>query len=162
MKKIVLISILLVACLVFWGMGKAEAAIWNLSDVNSTVQVNDSTSAGVYQWNIDGFNNLYQMQFWYRVGNVAEQPITNLPLLSATQGDAKNLNLTYGNASLEIRVNYTLTGGAVNSHTSDLGDAVAVTNKTGSSMDFHLYKYADFDLYGSPGGDIGSSYTQIP
>jgi hypothetical protein len=157
MKKILLISCLLVACLVFWGSGKAEAAIWTLTDVNSTVQVNDSTSVGAYQWQIDGYNNLFQHQYWYRVGSSGgEQPITNLPLISAQMGFNKYLDLKYGNDSLEIRVNYLLTGGAVGSHKSDLAADIAVTNLTGSSMDFHLFKYTDFDIYSNAGFDIGT------
>jgi hypothetical protein len=156
MKKIVLISILLVGCLVFWGMGKAEAVVWGLSDGNSTLQVNDATSVGAYQWNIDGFNNLFQYQYWYRVGNVAEQPITNLPLISATPLGTSVLQLKYGDANLEIRVNYLLTGGAVNSHTSDLAATLVVTNLTQSSMDFHLFKYTDFDIYSNAGFDTGT------
>ena len=158
MKKILLISCLLVACLVFWGMGKAEAAIWTLSDVNSTVKIDDSTSVGAYQWQIDGYNNLFQHQYWYRVGSSGgEQPITNLPLISANLvGPSRLLDLKYGNDSLEIRVNYLLIGGAVGSHKSDLGATVLVTNKTNSSMDFHLFKYTDFDIYSNAGFDIGT------
>ena len=156
MKKIVLVSILLVGCLVFWGMGKAEAVVWNLSDANSTLTVNDATSIGASQWNIDGFNNLFQYQYWYRVGNVAEQPITNLPLTSAQIFGTKLLTLVYQDPSVKVEVNYLLTGGAVNSHTSDMATTLVVTNKTQSSMDFHLFKYTDFDIYSNVGFDIAT------
>ena len=42
------------------------------------------------------------------------------------------------------------------SHKSDLDAAILVTNKTDSSMDFHLFKYTDFDIYSNAGFDIGT------
>ena len=72
MKKLALISLLIVGCLIFWEMGKAEANIWILTDSNSSVSIDDGSQAGVYNWTVDGHNNLFQMQFWYRVGNNPE------------------------------------------------------------------------------------------
>ena len=93
MKKILLIS-MLVGCMsgLLGKWAKLKLLYGHLTDVNSTVQVNDSTSVGAYQWQIDGYNNLFQHQYWYRVGSSGgEQPITNLPLISAPDGDLINI-----------------------------------------------------------------------
>jgi len=161
MKKIVLVSILLVGCLIFWQMGKAEAANWTLTNLNSTVTVSDNTQAGVHNWTIDGSNNLFQMQFWYRVGNTPEASVNTLTLTSATPVmiglEQRGVDLLYTDQQNRFSIDVlwgVLAGGSSGSFVSDLADTVKVSNLSGAPLDFHLFKYADYDLYGTIGGDV--------
>jgi hypothetical protein len=97
------------------------------------------------------------MQFWYRVGNInAESSVNNLTLTSATPIGTRAVDLLYTSPNLfSIDIVWgLLTGGSPGSSVSDLADTVKVTNLSGGPLDFHLFKYADYDLFGTPGGDV--------
>ena len=49
-----------------------RATAITLTSGNSSADINTSTSSGMYNWIIDGTDNLFQQWFWYRVG--AQRP----------------------------------------------------------------------------------------
>ena len=66
-----------------------------LANGNSTALVDVGSSAGMYNWTVDGVNQLAQQWFWYRVGSAnGESPISALPYL-ATQPQANMLSSTW-------------------------------------------------------------------
>ena len=46
----------------------ARAQIVTLADLNSTAQINSSSQSGMFNWYVDGVNQLYQQWFWYGIG----------------------------------------------------------------------------------------------
>jgi hypothetical protein len=134
-----------------------QAGAQVMTSLNSTVAVNPLTQAGMYSWNVDGVNNLYQEWFWYALGSAgastAPSSIDSLALLGDSQAAGPNqLLLTYGGAGFTLSVNYTLTGGTAGSGTSDIGESIRIINTSGSYLPLQFYEYADFDLQNQPGG----------
>jgi hypothetical protein len=148
MKRVsILIVVLALALLV---APQASATLYTLTDGNSTAAIDPTSDAGMYGWSVDGTNVLYQQWFWYRIGSASttqEYSIDHLGLFSATQNDASDLTLVYGQpAGLSITVKYGLTGGADGSFASDISEVIAVKNATNAPIDFHFFQYSDFDL----------------
>jgi hypothetical protein len=137
----------------------AQAVTMTLTDLNSTVSIDPSSQSGMSNWTVNGINQLNQQWFWFRTGITGqESSIDALPLVGAT---ASNTNLNPGNDKLVIRygtastffidVTYTLNG--TPSSGSDMGEQIAITNNSGSPLDFHFFQYSDFDLAGTASGD---------
>jgi hypothetical protein len=131
-----------------------KAQILNLTDNNSFVQVNVGSQAGMSQWSVDGQNQLHQQWFWFGIGAGAEASINTISAASVVTPDARTLYTTYANIQLSIEVDYTLTGGSLGSGLSQIGETIRIHNLSASSLTLHFFQYSDFDLSGTPGGDI--------
>src|SRR5436190_81453 len=131
----------------------SRAQIITLVDNNSVAQVNVGSSQGMFNWSVDGQNQLAQQWFWYRVGNNPEQPINTISAPTIFTPTAHNLETTYNNGAYSIRAQYTLAGGLPGSGHSDLGEIITINNLTAAPLDFHFFQYSDFDLNG-PGNDV--------
>jgi hypothetical protein len=117
----------------------------------------------MFNWTVDGTNQLNQQWFWYRIGSTGTQTsINNLnqptgPVLLDTNGDGKNdyAQLSYEDAakSFTVSVTYSLTGGNLGSKTSDIGETIKVTNISSASLSYHFFEYSDFNLGGLTGGE---------
>lgn len=146
--------------------GSASAVVWQLDDRNSTILVDDASSAGMFNWTVDGVNHMYQQWFWYRVGNVAESPINSLPLTGAFASDTNpfsdprqdTLGLRYENAQVRITPTWTLRGGLAGSNHSDVTEAIAIDNLTNAPLSISFFQYSDFDL----GGTVQDQSVEIP
>jgi hypothetical protein len=142
------------------------AAIFTLSDGNSTASFSTATQAGAYSWTVDGVSQLYQQWFWYRVGNTAESSIDTLPIgvQGASDDNFDGFNDTlftsYNGAGFNLQVRYGLSGGALGSGASDMSEQISIHNISNSSLDFHFFQYSDFDLQGVIGSDIGK-FTNV-
>jgi len=137
----------------------ADAITFTLTDLNSSAQIDDASQAGMFNWTVNGTNQLAQQWFWFRLGSTGGQSsIDTLPLLAATASDTNSngfndtLFLSYGSTTgLEIDVRYTLRGTA--SSGSDMQEQINITNNSTSSLDLHFFQYTNFDLNGTPAGD---------
>src|SRR5438874_7410442 len=131
---------------------RASAALFTLTDDNSVAQFDTATQANHFNWFVDGTDYLAQQAFWYRVGNVAEQSVHSLPI--GTQGTSDTnfdgnpdtLFVRYNGTGFRVETRYTLDGGAAGSGASDMAELISITNEGTSSLDFHFFQYADFDL----------------
>jgi len=145
MKRVA--PLILLVALVFLLTPRASATVYNLTDLNSVLTVNDSSNAGAYNWVIDGKDILYQQWFWYRIGNTGpEQSIDTLTLAGATLVDPRTLDLTYAGAGFTVDLTYELHGGTAGSHTSDVAEVIHIANTGRTALDFHFFQYADFDI----------------
>jgi hypothetical protein len=129
--------------------GPANATL-TLSSGNSTATIDPSSQAGMYNWTVNGVNQLYQQWFWYALGTGSDQSIDTLgPPISAASlngfGDIK-----YGGTGFTIEVVYNLTGGAAGQYSSDLSETINIMNLSTSPLNFHFFQYSDFDLNGTP------------
>jgi hypothetical protein len=138
---------------------QTQAQIVTLSDQNSFAQINTSSQAGMFNWNVQGVNQLYQQWFWYRIGSVGpEHSIDTIsaPSLSLFLG-TRGMAVTYTAPTFTMEVDYQLTGGSVvssGSAQSDIQETVRIHNTSANTINLHLFQYSDFDLEGAPGGDI--------
>jgi hypothetical protein len=151
-------SVVFVALALVLFVGPARATVYSLSEGNSTIAIDAGSQSGAYGWVVDGSNVLYQQWFWYGVGTSADASIDSLPLMghlitTDLEGDTTGLELKYGSATtFEIDIKYTLAGGAIGSHRSDVGEVIQIDNKESTPLNFHFFQYSDFDLNG-----LGSS-----
>lgn len=143
------LSLLVLGSLVF--APKSNAAIVTLADGNSTAQVNTTSQAGMFNWEIAGQNQLNQQWFWYRVGSGLQNSIDSGATVTHSQPAADRLDAKYNYGTFSIDVHYDLNSGGIN--TASISEIVSITNLTGSSLSIDIFQYSDFNLGGSALGD---------
>jgi hypothetical protein len=125
----------------------ALASTISLTDGNSVVVLDPSSSSGVSSWTVDGVNQLYQQWFWYRVGNGLQASIDTLGTPTVEQVTSSQASLSYtGSNGLTIKVTYLLTGGGTLSGAADLGESIAITNGGTAAQEVNFYQYSNFTL----------------
>ena len=133
-------------------VGTANAQLFTLTDGNAVVD-GDAGNGLLYNWFTDGVDDLFNQDYYFRVGNNPEAPIWTAGPAVVTPITANIVNVSYTNAAFRFDITYTLIGGAAGSGTSDIGEIVRVQNLTQGVLNFHLFEYDDFDLNGTAGGD---------
>jgi hypothetical protein len=154
-------SLLLLRLFAGLSVSPAFAAFHTLESGNSTVEIEDATSDGLFNWNVDSVDQMFQEWFWYRIGDSGgESSIHSLGLLgsfaSDTDGDSlyDTLLLKYGeDDGLQVSVRYSLTGGTDGSGISSLSETIQLNNFGGDPLDLHFFAYTDFDLCATFGDD---------
>jgi hypothetical protein len=132
----------------------AQGSSYTLSHGNSAMTVFVEQPVGFEQWSVDGQLQLFQQQFFYRVGSVGgESAIYSLPVVGSTLVSPSLLKAQYANDQFALEIVYSLLGGTAGSGLSSLSEQVKITNLGDSALNFHFYEYADFDLGGVPEGD---------
>lgn len=131
----------------------ADAQVAVLSDQNSSASINLGSQAGMFNWTVDGLNQLNQQWFWFGVGNNPEASIDTIgvPVYSVVGG--RFLTTLFTAADFSIQIDYLLTGGNLGSGVSDISESIRIRNLTASPLSFHFFQYSDFDL-GGPGNDV--------
>jgi hypothetical protein len=153
---VAVLGVLLAVCGALSVATTAQAAIVTLTDGNSSTSIDASTPVGQFNWLVDGVNQTFQQGFWFRIGDAGdEQALSTVPLVSAGTAFGDTVaQLHYKNPGvMDVLVNYTLLGGSLGSHSSDLGESIRVINLGASTMSLHFFQYVDFDLNGSAGGN---------
>lgn len=131
---------------------QSPAQIVTLTDNNSVARINTASSAGMFDWIVDGSDQLAQQWFWFRVGAAGgEAPINTISAPSIVTPTARNLSTTYNNpGAYSVKVDYQLNGATPGSGTSGMNESVTILNQSASPLSFHFYQYTDFDLVGGP------------
>lgn len=134
---------------------QSEGQIITLTDKSSTAQVNVGSQAGMFNWTVNGINQLSQQWFWYRVGSAGpEQAINTISAPIVTTPNARTLYARYDNGLYSVEVDYLLTGSAPGTNaSSDISESITLANHTAAPLVFHFFQYSDFDLGGDPAGD---------
>jgi len=133
----------------------ANAAPITVTDGNSTVVIDPTSSSGMFTWSVDGVDQMFQQWFWYRIGNTGPEQAINTLSAPVVGVLGTTVQITYTSNDLEIRTTYNLTGAPVGSGTSDVAETIRITNLSGDTLDLHFFQYSDFDLDGTSGNDIG-------
>ncbi len=152
-------------------VGPADADLVTLTDLNSTVEIDTSSVAGVHGWTVDGVDHLDKQWFWYRVGGAgAEGPIDTLTQSGIVVSDGNfnagndQVTVQYTGTGFVLTLTMILTGGTAGSGTSNLAEAISIQNTTADPLEFHFFQYVNFDLAGTPGSDeaqISGSNTAV-
>jgi hypothetical protein len=151
-----------VVCLAFQILTlQSDAVVYTLTDGNSTASIDPSSQAGMFDWTVNGQDQLAQQWFWYRIGNNPEQSIDTISAPSITNLTASTLGTVYNNGTVQVRVDYTLNGSSPVSGISDIGEFIKITNLTGAPLDFHFFQYSDFDLFGGPANEVVQIGTNL-
>jgi len=143
----------LILALAFLSISLRSQAQVLLTDHNSSASINPFNQSGMYNWSVDGVNQLYQQWFWYRIGLNPEQSIDTIGGLSITQPNTNTVYLTYNNGAYSVEVDYALTGQSPGSGQANIRESIRIHNFTDSSLDFHFFQYSDFDLNNDPNCD---------
>jgi hypothetical protein len=143
------ISLLLVGSIL-----QGTAQIITLSDNNSIMQMNTGSGAGVFNWYVDGVNQLKQIGLYYRIGSSGpESSVSMISAPSITLSGPRQVDALYANANLNVDVLYLLTGNSPGSGNSLLNSTVTIkNNNAGGTLDLHFFQYVDVDLGGITGG----------
>jgi len=142
-----------IIAVVFLSLAFRSQAIETLINNNSTAQINPNSQAGMFNWFVDGVNQLNQQWFWYRVGNNPEASIDTISAPTITRPNTATAYLTYGNAAYSVEADYVLEGQSPGSGLADIRESIRIHNFTSTNLDFHFFQYSDFDLNGTAGGD---------
>jgi hypothetical protein len=142
-----------------WQNAKAANVI--LTDGNSSVTLDPTSSAGISTWSINGQNQINKEWFWFRNGSSGGQSsIDSLgtPTIALFDTNGNGLKdkamLTYGPTNgIQISLTLSLTGGLTGTDTSDLHENLIITNKGTSTVNYHFFEYANFNLGGSTTGE---------
>jgi hypothetical protein len=136
-----------------------------LKDGNSVVRFNPLSNPGeqdgMYFWEVDGTEHIFQQWFWLRTDQgTPEARLNSLPLAFSLSGNSNVdpgddfLTLIYGTLGVfEVEIKYTLSGGTLGSNLSDVQETITVRNKTGAPIDLSFFQYSDFDLNETIGDD---------
>ncbi len=147
-------GLVLVAALVLpAGISSAEIV---LSNDNSTVRIDPTSNAGMYDWVVDGVQHLFRQWFWYRVGPTGpEQSIDSLGTPFILPVGSDYVYLEYAGPSFTMMLTVSLDGGAIGSGSSDIAEIVEIWNDTATPMEFHLFQYCNLDVGGTADDDSG-------
>jgi hypothetical protein len=141
----------------------AQASTFELTDFlgpNSSVNVNPDTQAGVYQWLVDGQNQMTQNSYWYRIGSTGPaSPISSISSITTIPGMDFETEVLYSASAFDFDITYSLMGADPGSGTSDLSQTMVITNKTASPLALHLFEYVNMDLNGTALGDSATMDT---
>lgn len=140
---------LAVACVLAPAM--ANAALFTLSDKNSTFGGDLGSITGANSWTVDGVNQLAQQWFWVQTAVGSPQDlstITTSPVVT-TLG-TKQLTALYnsGVSQYGVQVSYTLTGQTLGSGKSGVSESLTLMNNTAAPLTLNLFMYSDFTLRG--------------
>lgn len=136
----------------------AQADVYSLRDGNSTARISIDTPVAWNDWVVDGRDVVVRNGFWYRVGATGgEQPFDSLyrvsSLLTDRNGDGYNdgLQVVYREnntpgSRFTVTLDYDLIGHTPGDGISNMQVLATVYNDSASSLSFHLFDYADFDL----------------
>ncbi len=132
-----------------------QAAQHTLVSNNSSFKIDTLAQATAYEWKVDGVQHLRELSNWYRVGNSGpETSIHTLPSVDSPLG-ANLLSVIYTDplGRFTIDMTYGVTGGALGSGYSEMGELVGITNTSSQPLDFHFFEYVDLDLSETAGDD---------
>ena len=87
--------------------------IISVTNGNSSISVDLTSPRGMYEWQVDGKNYLFQQWFWYRLGPTnSEVSIETIGSPVAEVLGGRLLTVRYTNDTLAVEVGYLLTGGS--------------------------------------------------
>ena len=137
--------------------GKADASVFTLQDLNSTMTV-DTAGGGVVSWLVNGVEHMFEQWFWIRIDDTMysdreyrlsgfDRSFENVSDTNANPGNDV-LNVVYDvGGLLDVSVKLSLEG--TNCCGSDLGEQVTIRNATERALSFSFFQYTDFDLAGT-------------
>jgi hypothetical protein len=161
MRRFIATSLIIGLCgVIMMGLTGSAYGVTGITliDGNSTILVDPTSQAGMYQWNVNNINYDAKQWFWYRIGNTGPEasidtisaPVVSLYDLTG-EGDIDTARMVYNNNNLKVDVKMGVTGSPAGGGLSDIDEVIRITNNTASTMDLHFFQYNNFIL--SAGND---------
>lgn len=163
MKREILLACAAGACLA--AGASAQVFTISIADGNSGADF-DVISGGQVNWFVDGLDQLFNQDFYYRAGMMQDEAsVTTAALVGAVTTDTNpfsdprhdTLSVLYRDlaAGLEFEIRYGLSGGTPGSRTADLAEQIIIRNLLPSANAVSFFQYVDFDLGRTSGSDMG-------
>ena len=146
MKRIVITAATIAALLV---LSAGLAGATTLTSNNSTLTYNDS--ATFTAWTVEGLDNLFAEQWYYRVGSGSGALLTGpaMNVVAPNIGTVSYLIPNWGSVTMV----HVLLGNAPGSYNSQWSTTVSLTRNQGVTATLNFYNYADYDLSGTTSND---------
>jgi hypothetical protein len=127
-----------------------RAAVFTLADNNSSIDVDPESQDGLFNWSIDGIDQMSREWFWFRIeGDTQESSLDTLNLTS-TQASGNELLLSYAGTAFTADIKYTLSGDAAGSGFSSIDEKISLTNTGSNPLLLTWFGFTDLDLNGTP------------
>lgn len=153
------LAVVLAGIVVSFGLS-ASAGLITLTDDTSTMELDPSSSAGVFSWRIGEVSHLSQQWFWFRSDldgfGAREYSIHELdaaPDIFQHPALPNFARVTYSDGRLEIEVTYILVGSA-GLRSSDLAEVISITNLTEDTITVDFFQFSNFNLGGDGEDDL--------
>lgn len=133
-----------------------------IRDRNALADVDPDSTAGMYNWEVDGTDSLFQQWFWVRPDGASfETPLNGLTLTGTALSDTNpfedpasdTLSMQYQGFGLRVTTTFQLRGSTPGSGTSTIGEQIRITNISTFTQTISFFQYNDFDLRDTAGGD---------
>jgi hypothetical protein len=146
-----------------------------LVDNNATAAIDLHSQRGMYEWAVDGQNQLQQEWFWYGVGSSAVQSLDTISAApTVVMTGAREATATYVSAgNFSVSVDYALSGGssamlsgASGQAVADITETIQVVNLSAGPLLYHFYEYSYFNLQAGSrdiaqlGQDLSGAYNE--
>lgn len=161
MRLVVIVVLLAAGAAIFHA--PAAAGVIALTSGDSQVEIDPSSAAGVFNWQIGGVSHLSQQWFWFRASldglddrEYSLHLLDDSPVIFQHPAMPNIARLTYSDDRLEVEVTYVLVSGT-GLRTADLLEVIKITNLTDDRITLNFFQYTDFDL----GGDDEDDHVRI-
>lgn len=178
-RKATLIAAAFLAAAVLVAPTPARAALYTISDENSTLMCLTQTSGigGQFDWTVDGTVQMFRQWFWFRIDGhpvygsketqISGPGISLLDEAIVVIGGSPTVYLKYGIVGdFQFELWFSLYGGTPGSGTADLAEVIKYTDLSGQNRPVTIFEYVDFDLSGEGSDDRvvitgGNTATQV-
>lgn len=151
MRRILTVSLFIVALAAMAGIAQAQAP-FTLTDNNSVAYM--ETDTFMWGWSVDGVSQLYEQDWWIRIGDGPQRRLGELLAPTWMQLSANSLQSTFTGYGITATATYTLLGGVAGSGTADISEMLAIN--TDGRQPVSVFQYCDFDLGGDADGDMAA------
>jgi len=127
-----------------------------LTDRGSSARFNTGTQAGLFDWVVDGVDNMGSSWVWFRIGPVGGE--ASIDTLNQTNLIVDDRDADPGNEFLSVEytspdrfamtLEYSLVGEVPGSGVSLMLGTTRIENIGDRALDFHLFQYYDYNLAG--------------
>ena len=126
---VTIIGALFTAAVVLLAPSISDATTVTMSDSNSTVLVNPDGSNGVFNWTVDGVNQLKKEWYWFRLAGAGAQTRLDTLPVTYTAPTPNLLRATYSGTGFSIQLLLSLSGGTPGSGNSDLSGSIKIATR---------------------------------
>lgn len=144
--KVLKTSLAVLGLLLF---GALAGATTILNSNNSTLTYDDSSTFTA--WTVEGIDNLFAEQWYYRVGSGTGGVLTGpaMTVITPRIGEVTYLISGWGT----VTMTHVLTGNAPGTYNSQWSTTVSMTRNNGVTAPLYFYNYSDYDLSGTISND---------
>ncbi len=133
----------------------AHAQVFSITDGNAKVTIDPDSSAGLFDWTVDGVDQVGTDWYWFRTDQAGEASVDTIGVPVVETPFPGFARITYAGGGIDVRLSYEVLGGAPGSGESSLSQSLRIQNTSQASYTLNFFRLADYNVGGTPGGDSG-------